>query len=66
MTKEFKLVMISMPNFISYEKPPKPRQEGFKADDGVPVGTLTEDEAKQYAEEMKQAFIAHWALKSKG
>lgn len=65
MTKEIKLVMISMPNFISYEQPARPRQEGFKPAEGIPVGTLTEDEANQYAEEMKQAFLAHWALKSK-
>ena len=66
MTKEFKLLMISMPNFISYETPPVERQEGFNPENkGIPVGSLSEDEAKEYAEEMKEAFLSHWELKSK-
>lgn len=66
MTKEFKLQMISMPNFINYEMPPVKRQDGFKPEgNAIPVGSLSEDEAKEYAEEMKEAFLSHWAKKSK-
>ena len=65
MTKEFKLLMISMPNFIAVEKPARPRQEGVDfTNQGVPVGELTHEEAEGYAEEMKQAFLQHWAKKS--
>jgi hypothetical protein len=67
MEKSFKLLMPTMPNFISYEGPARPKQEGFSAEKNcIPVSDLSEEEARQYAEEMKAAFIEHWKeLKSK-
>lgn len=65
MTKNFKFYMVSMPDFLYVERPAKPRQEGVSfINNMIPVGELTKEEAEQYAEEMKQAFIAHWKERS--
>lgn len=63
MTKEIKLKMIQMPNFICIEQSARPRQEGFNQIT-IPVKDFTEEEAVNYAEEMKQAFINHWKFKT--
>lgn len=61
MEKSFKLLMPTMPNFISYEGPVRLKQEGFSSENNsIPVSDLTEEEAYQYSEEMKDAFIDHW------
>lgn len=60
MEKKFNLLMVSMPNFLQMERPPQSRQEGFKPDSfSIPVSELSEEEAFQYGEEMKQAFVIH-------
>lgn len=63
--KTIKVKMVSMPNFLNVEMPPRPRQEGFQPGHTIPVGDLTEAEANEYAEEMKQAFLDHWRIKFK-
>ena len=63
MTKEFNLKMVSMPNFIIVEAAPRPRQEGLVPNPSIPVEELSEKEANEYAEGMKQAFIDHWKSK---
>lgn len=66
MTKSFKLLMVQMPNFIRYERPPRPKQEGFNSSDSsISIEELTPEEAAQYAEEMRLAFLAHYEEKTK-
>jgi hypothetical protein len=48
-----------MPNFISIETPPRPRNEGLQESYKIRVCELTKDEAEKYGELMKQAFIQH-------
>lgn len=58
---KFKLLPPMMPNFVRYEKPARPRQEGFDSkDQGIPIEEFTEQQAKEYAELMRDAFIEHW------
>lgn len=53
-----------MPNFIFQEMPVRQRQEGFNADAGkIPITDLTEIEAEEFGELMKQTFIKHWRNK---
>lgn len=59
-----KLLPPTMPNFIGYESPAKPRQEGFKLDGAcMAVSDLTNEQAEEYAELMKQTFLNHHANK---
>lgn len=60
MEKKFKLILPPPPNFISFERPARPRQEGFNTGHSIPVSDLSEEEAEEYGELMKQAFISHW------
>ena len=53
-----------MPNFLALEMPPRPREEGINPIT-IPVGSLTKEEAEEYAEFMKQEFIKHWETKTK-
>jgi hypothetical protein len=39
------------------------RQDGFKVNDGYPISNLTREEAEEFAESWKQAFIKHWKMK---
>ena len=49
-----------MPNFIPYEVPAGKRQDGFKPNSNhIPVSTLSEQEAKDYADVLRDAFIEH-------
>lgn len=59
MELKVKLQAPMMPNFISIETPPRPKEEGFKESYKVRVCELTNEEAEQYGELMKQAFIRH-------
>lgn len=59
MTKKFELLPPMMPNFIYIKTEPKPRQEGFTPHT-IPVKDMDEQEAQEYGELMKQAFIQHW------
>lgn len=54
-----------MPNFIHYEIPAGKKQDGFKPSNNViPITELTQSEAAEYGELMKQAFIEHWGRKA--
>lgn len=59
MEKKVKLLPPLMPNFISIETPPRPRQEGLQEKYKIRVCELTESEAIEYGELMKQTFIQH-------
>lgn len=60
MEKKFKLTVSSMPNFISIERPAGLRQEGFSEGFKIDIVELTESEANEYAELMKNSFIEHY------
>jgi hypothetical protein len=60
MEKSFKILPPTMPNFVRFEKPAGLKQEGFKMDEGYDIANFTEEEANQYAELMRKAFIEHW------
>ena len=60
MERKIKLIGQIMPDVIYLEAPAKPREEGFTPNAGIAVEELTEAEALQYAEDMKNDFIAHW------
>ena len=63
MKKELELNPPSMPNFISYKMPVGKKQDGFKSN-AFPISELSESEAIEYGELMKQTFIEHWRTKS--
>lgn len=54
-----------MPNFISIEMPPRPRQDGYIESPKIDVKDLTRTEAEEYAELMKQTFLEHWHSKQR-
>lgn len=64
MEKKFKLVLPKPINFISLMMPPRPRQDGFNPAPSISVGDLTEEEATEYAECLKQDFLRHWRERS--
>jgi len=63
MEKKIKLKMVGMPNFISMDLPPRPREEGIQMNNTIPVQDLTPEEASEYAEWMKISFLEHWKQK---
>jgi len=63
MEKKFKLKMVSMPNFLNIEMPPRPREEGFSTGATIPISDLTPEEAAEYAEWMRLSFLEHWKQK---
>lgn len=56
---EVKLLPPLMPNFISIDTPPRPRQEGLTESYKVRVCELSDQQAEEYGELMKQRFIEH-------
>lgn len=60
MTKRFKMLPPMMPNFLPYESGVDTTSAGQSR---VPVSNLTKEEATEYGELMKQAFIKHWEKK---
>lgn len=58
MKAEIELLPPSMPNFIRFAKC------NVKLKDVISVSDLSEDEANEYAELMKQEFIKHWKSKA--
>lgn len=67
MEKKLKLLPPMMPNFISVDRPVGKRQDGFNADNfKFPIQELSEEEAIEYGELMKQTFIEHWKNKKNG
>jgi hypothetical protein len=63
MERKFKLLPPSMPNFVFYEVVPKPREGGFSSNNKFSITDLTEEEAEEFGELMKQTFIEHWKNK---
>jgi len=63
MKVSFKVLPPTMPNFVQFESDPVKREEGFTPKEGYPIAKFTREEAEQYAELMKQAFIKHWESK---
>lgn len=59
MELKVKLLAPMMPNFIRIEQPPRPRQEGLQEGYKIRVCELTDAEAVEYGELMKQTFIEH-------
>lgn len=60
MEKKFKIQPPTMPNFLIIEMPPKQRQDGVANNPTIPVKSLTEEEAEEYAELMRSEFMSHW------
>ena len=64
MEKKFKLLLPTMPNYISIDTGEiGKRQDGFVGHKQITVSFLTEKEAEEYGELMKQRFIRHWKNK---
>lgn len=64
MEKSFKLLPTLMPNFLPCETSAKPRQDGLKLEQNrIAVSELSEEEAIEYGELLKQTFIEHWRKK---
>lgn len=63
MKKRFEVLPPTMPNFVQFKHKAGLKQDGFKVDGGVPISDFTEDEAHEYAELMRQAFLKHWKEK---
>ncbi len=49
-----------MPNFFQYEMPAGKRQDGFQLNHSIPISELSEEEANEFGEMMKEEFIKHW------
>ena len=64
MNKLFKVLPPTMPNFVRFEKEANLKQDGFKVDEGFDIKNFTEKEAIEFAELMKQTFLAHWKQRS--
>lgn len=63
MEKILKIQPPVMPNFFQYEMPTGKRQDGFKLAHSIPISELSEEEAIEFSEMMKQEFIKHWRNK---
>jgi len=60
MKTEVEMLPPLMPNFLPYKI-----GSNKNINNRIPVGDLTEKEAIEYGELMKQAFVDHWRKKSK-
>lgn len=60
MEKILKIKPPILPNFYFYEQPPGKREDGFKPDVSHPITDFNREEAEEFGELMKQAFIKHW------
>ena len=54
-----------MPDFIIIDDGPVPRDHPQKESPKISVGQLTQEQALEYAELMKNQFMMHWSKKSK-
>lgn len=52
-----------MPNFFCYRMPPGKREDGFKGTQSIPIEDLTEEEALEFADMMRDEFLKHWKNK---
>jgi hypothetical protein len=57
---ELKISPPKMPNFFSYDVAPGRREDGVNLGNSIPIESLSEDEAIEFGEMMKQEFIKHW------
>jgi hypothetical protein len=64
MDKILKINPPLMPNFFQYQMPPGKREDGFKFNHSIPIGELSEEEAYEFADMMKNEFIKHWRSKT--
>lgn len=55
-----KLLPIEMPDRIPVEGAPGKKQDGFKPDAGIPVEELSEKDAENYGNLLKDTFMEHW------
>lgn len=61
MELKFKLLPPTMPNFIRVDFPSTGKKEdGFGSGPSIHVGDLTEEQATEYADLMRETFIKHW------
>lgn len=59
-----KIKMPLMPDVLNFEAAPKPKQAGFQtAGNSIAVKDLTEEQANEFADEWKKAFLEHWKEK---
>lgn len=65
MKKTFELKMCAMPNFIVVQVPARQSPDGLQHS-SIPITELDAEEAEEYAESMRVAFLEHWkAMKLK-
>lgn len=64
MEKQFKLLLPKMPNTISLEAKEKAPSLLSDSMNTISIKELSESEAIEYGEAMKQAFIKHWQKKT--
>lgn len=65
MEKKIKLLPPTQINFIHIQQSAGKRQDGIKIDGGtIPITDLTEEEAYEYGDLIKQEFIKHWRNKT--
>lgn len=67
MKKKFEIIPPIMPNYVRFRMPPGKRQDGFQSKPGsqMPITDFSKEEAEEFGELMKQAFIEHWKNLSK-
>jgi len=64
MDKKMKLLPPMMPNFITVDMGiVGKREDGFVEKPKIPISQLTRQEAEEYGELMKQAFIEHYEMR---
>lgn len=58
--KTITLLSFPMPKVIQFEGAAGAKNQALNFDSGIPVKDLSEEEAKEYAEFLKQEFFDHW------
>lgn len=63
MEKKVLIIAPTFPDYIRYTLPQKPKSAGFDAEAGqMAVGGLTEREANEYADLVKETFLNTWRI----
>ena len=66
MKRPLKLRPPTMPNFVGYIVTVGKKQDGVNFENNkFPITEFSKEEAEEYGELMKQAFIEHWENKCK-
>lgn len=60
MEKKFEVPPPTMPNYARFKQKAGLKQDGCKITEGFPIADFTEEEAKEYAELMRNAFMEHY------